>query len=533
MKKEPFDGLRRSAGTARTAAEVNLGSLAPLDEAIPELRNMANRINLPRSEMLGWSYNSGGVWQCAMDSVIWTGNTSVSPLLQGLRDTIEAGNTAPSGKKYTGGLSMKLTMDLHRPQPESQFINGDSFCYGRLSGTFGPMLEGDAASYAPSRRLVPAATPNGAPPNMPTAFTTVIDKQGKTQHYFSADMGNSLYLKRQTVNNSAIGYLSLGDYETPDGYHFGYMATPTSLGNVRHDVPHGPDYQPFANGKVDFSALHKSMPSQYKNVTMQINSGVVFFQVSEDEVNNAGNVPLVCFLNQAALFSEASDGFSIDVETFTSRLEQAYVDSGQNWDKLIGPNQLAVQVHHFGSLYKNKTLDLEMAVQNGTGTSSDAPFITLTSNPTTTDGDGKLIYTFEASSATMTLGRLRSELGSNVAFVASKTSLLISDSNSNLPMSVVVWIKFTQPEPVTWDNDIGPILAEYAKLYPGMKAKLNIANEELVLGSYNGTMIGHMSADPQTPNYMPVTRDLSPSRVGMVLSYLKANKQTGGSDAQV
>jgi len=222
---------------------------------------------------------------------------------------------------------------------------------------------------------------------------------------------------------------------------------------------------------------------------------------------------------------------TLDVDTFTSRLEQDYTPAGKNWDKLIGPNQFTVQVHQFGKPYKNQALDLQMVVQNGTGTSADAPFINLVDNPTTTDADGKLTYTFEASSGPMTLGKLRQVLGSNVAFVASNSSFLISDSNA--PMSVVVWIKFAQPNPVTWENDIEPILAEYAKMYPGMKGKLNIANEDLVMGSFNDTMIGHMSCDPQLPNYMPVTRDLSPSRVGMVVAYLAADNNKGETDAQV
>ena len=53
-----------------------------------------------------------------------------------------------------------------------------------------------------------------------------------------------------------------------------------------------------------------------------------------------------------------------------------------------------------------------------------------------------------------------------------------------------------------------PILSQYARLYPFMKQFVDLGNYRSVVD--NQSQIVHvMGLDPENPNYMPVTRDLS------------------------
>ena len=77
-------------------------------------------------------------------------------------------------------------------------------------------------------------------------------------------------------------------------------------------------------------------------------------------------------------------------------------------------------------------------------------------------------------------------------------------------------------EPVeepTW-NDIAPILAQYANLYPIMSKRLvNLADQVEVVRNRKILQLA-FSLDISDPNYMPVTRDLSAGKTRLLLDFL-------------
>jgi hypothetical protein len=87
-------------------------------------------------------------------------------------------------------------------------------------------------------------------------------------------------------------------------------------------------------------------------------------------------------------------------------------------------------------------------------------------------------------------------------------------------LSVLLWPAFTPPTTPTWD-DISPIFAAYARLYPGMKSRLDISDKATVLNFAGGMLNNHMNVPITDPAYMPVTRDLSPSKMAMIVDWLK------------
>ena len=92
---------------------------------------------------------------------------------------------------------------------------------------------------------------------------------------------------------------------------------------------------------------------------------------------------------------------------------------------------------------------------------------------------------------------------------------------SNSKILVLVWNKFTKPTKPTWITNIRPIFQQYANLYPVMKIHfVDLANYFDVVENKR-SILKTMRLDRNHPNYMPVTRDLSPNKAEMVRDWLK------------
>lgn len=78
--------------------------------------------------------------------------------------------------------------------------------------------------------------------------------------------------------------------------------------------------------------------------------------------------------------------------------------------------------------------------------------------------------------------------------------------------------KHKPTSPKSWKDDIYPVLAQYAKLYPIM-ADLKLSDENKV--KQRAQMINDaMMLDILDPGYMPVVRDLSNSKLEMIIKWL-------------
>jgi hypothetical protein len=92
-------------------------------------------------------------------------------------------------------------------------------------------------------------------------------------------------------------------------------------------------------------------------------------------------------------------------------------------------------------------------------------------------------------------------------------------AGGNGTVSALVWNAFTPPAQTSW-ADISAVFGAYARLYPGMKSRLDISDQATVAG-FIDDILGHMSAPIEDPAYMPVTRDLQPGKVNMIVGWLK------------
>ncbi|XP_019623628.1 PREDICTED: LOW QUALITY PROTEIN: uncharacterized protein LOC109469537 [Branchiostoma belcheri] len=89
-----------------------------------------------------------------------------------------------------------------------------------------------------------------------------------------------------------------------------------------------------------------------------------------------------------------------------------------------------------------------------------------------------------------------------------------------LNISVLLYSQYTfTPGEVTWYEHVYPIFQQYANLYPVMKPIINLASYEDV--TRKRKLLKYSLTLPETdPNYMPVTRNLSPKKREMILSWL-------------
>jgi collagen type VI alpha len=90
----------------------------------------------------------------------------------------------------------------------------------------------------------------------------------------------------------------------------------------------------------------------------------------------------------------------------------------------------------------------------------------------------------------------------------------------NSAIVILVWDKFEVPTQPNWIRHVKPIFQQYANLYPVMKINfLDLSNYYEVVEN-KCALIKTMSLDEEDPSYMPVTRDLSPGKVQMILKWL-------------
>jgi hypothetical protein len=93
-------------------------------------------------------------------------------------------------------------------------------------------------------------------------------------------------------------------------------------------------------------------------------------------------------------------------------------------------------------------------------------------------------------------------------------------------LTFLVWSRFRADDPPTWFGSIQPILQQYANLYPVMNRFLDLGSYESVCANL-GLLQLSFGLDPEDPNSMPVTRDLSAAKRDALLRWLRDRGDDG------
>jgi hypothetical protein len=416
--------------------------------------------------------------------VVW-GDLSASPALQALQ-----------AATIQGKLSMRFMLDSYN-------MGGDKRGYGRIVGTIGPALAGDPIHFVAGRHLASTGATLGN-------VTCCMDPKGT---HILADFGNAL---ANDANGNVPDFGDIHLVAVKNGAAHLTAADIVDLGSLVGYA--APGYYRQTAGIQAFPP-NGSLTSQQLQALQALPLAVV-----QSDGFGGWNVWAV----------EAVDGIYARADTFVCRMNP-------------GESQtLPVMVTQFGQPLAGQTIvatlsDASIGPNQGGNFPASTPGTALKlefSGPT--GGDGWTNLTITASDP----GRPRQYLDGQVyeidlAVVNSANAGTKFDSN--LFISVLLFSETAVPDTVTWYGDVLPILQQYANLYPRphgpvvnydpgypeepnpsplLHPVISLTNKDWV-GSFAPRILTALGLPIEHPNHMPVTRDLSAGRRGILQKWMQ------------
>jgi hypothetical protein len=173
---------------------------------------------------------------------------------------------------------------------------------------------------------------------------------------------------------------------------------------------------------------------------------------------------------------------------------------------------------HLGKPYPNATLALAADPSQLQGPPTPGvPTDAIEFSPNVTTGaDGVALAQVKAGDP----GNVRQYLDGQVYGIRAK---LADDGGEPVDpwnfVSMLVWSGFEPEMPPTWLGSLAPTFQQYANLYPVMQAFLDLSSYEDVCKN-RALLLLAFDLDPENPNSMPVTRDLSSAKRAAILEWL-------------
>ncbi|MCV9933950.1 hypothetical protein OIU80_16830 [Flavobacterium sp. LS1R47] len=381
-------------------------------------------------------------------------------------------------------LSIQFTVDRY---------NGDNtsagFTLGRIAGSIGPSSSIEPKHFVLGRQLFPL----GKTYNYATAL---VDEKLKQ---VVLDFGNALQFNTGGVVKSIVDLHLVID--TNSGKSEGYV-----------DI-----------GKIDYAS-----PDWYMGT-----SGIFTFPLSDEQLNLATKYPLAI----TQIITSPKNVFTLETtRTSTAIYAESvdYVCADQFVFRLDPDDNCKVNFHatHLGKALPNAIIQLQDDTKKLLA-SPPPPVVPVIGVPPilyfsgkkpveiTTDANGKARLEFIAPDP----GNPRVYIDGQVYGISYtlSTQKFAKDCNQSNFISLLIYSGAPATEIVLdWDSFIQPIMQQYANLYPLMsKGIFNLADRAVF---ENNAQILHLvfSKDPEDPNYMPATRDLSKYKKTVILNYLQS-----------
>lgn len=440
----------------------------------------------------GGDANGAAMWQSVLANLTW-GNIAGSPFLIALRKASEA----------SGLLSIKfncdgINLDFHSPD----------FMCGRIVGTIGAAAANEPRHLVNGRQFMAAPGPN---PNFfnPLGHLNfcagILDRAAGC---LVLDLGNAL-----PTTTPGGGIANLGDLSVS------VATTSESLGTIPATGPHG--YT--TSGWYDRTA------------------GIVVLPLTAAQMAAAEAAPLAINGHHGQLTSNIAEwpnGAFVRADTYVYRMSPG--DAGTNTVEVVAwatqwgeplksasitftldSNQLQVTPDQppFVAAAPEVATPADVLVEATTGVPIDT-----TPPAVTTDGHGRAVLTLYATDP----GNIRwfnngqdygidgQVYGIRPAFT--DPAMTAGPVNQWNFVSILVWSGFVPGNPVT-GTDIYPIFQQYANLYPVMNRFLNLGDYDSVVAHARPLKLA-FGLNPDDPNAMPVTRDLSPAKRAAILTWL-------------
>jgi hypothetical protein len=266
-----------------------------------------------------------------------------------------------------------------------------------------------------------------------------------------------------------------------------------ALGTLQAQIILKAPAKPVVIGNLDYSQGH-----------YETSAGIEELTLTAAQVTQLKTKPLGLFATGIGglLVSERPKGLYVDVSDINIRL-----NPGESKDV----NLVATE---FGGPKSGLTLNLKQVGNPEAGGIVAAPAsgIAFPAN-VTTNAMGTAQATFKAADP----GNPRGPIDGQVYCIG-----IFSGPPAASTQEAVIMIKvfsaLTAPASPTW-ADVQPIFAEYANLYPSMKAMIDLSNQAMVK-AIQARVLATISMDEDHPGYMPVSRDLSRDKKNLIIKWI-------------
>lgn len=407
------------------------------------------------------------VYQSQLDDVSWAGG-SLGPFLDEMREV--AGG---------GPLSIRFVVDGYEDNSAKP-----GFRIGRIAGTLGVAHAGEPVHLVRGRQLFSASmTKPGFPFNSPRFYNAVahVDTDARkvvldvsnaiptTKDYSIRDIGPLRLGTMQAGTFAALGEI---DYRADGWYRrtAGIVEFPSGSGAL----------SPEQFDALDGTALIVMGQDPHGNdVTMATEANLGMYARADNFVFRMSPGDEMRTVIYATIYGKPLP----DAEIVS-------YDDSQNWLAMGAPNPNV-----------------------GTPLSALAYPATVRTN-----ADGIAWLPFTASAPNNPRGYIDGQVYAARPVLANvkATAGVINPLDF---VSVMVWDDVAIPATPTWWGDVQPILQQYANLYPVMRQVLDLGDYESVI-AHKEMLRLVFSLPVEDPNYMPVTRDLSPRKRDLILRWL-------------
>jgi len=309
---------------------------------------------------------------------------------------------------------------------------------------------------------------------------------------------------------------------------------------------------------------------QFNDFTLNSSAGVVELAIPSDLQQQILTTPLSIHTSRSdigaqTLFTEAADGVYVGCDNRIARLTPNAHDPKQ-WPTSA---QSQVYVTQFGHPMADVALTAAVIPVHGSTPGATVP-------GTSTDATGKRVNPYYEGDTPQADGAVVATVGkTDINGVANLVTEVVRDPGSRTPqldgqiyfvyplrsgeelsdvlqerqVSILAWSEYTVQEHPEW-SEVETMMAPYAKLYPHMTAKIDLAekatfefyshnppwdkayNAEPKEGFENGAIPYFMTLDFLHGLYMPITRDLSPNKLQTVLNYCRDVQKKAGQQSE-
>ena len=457
-----------------------------------------------------------GTWHQRLTNLTWTDppERKGSPVY----DALHARSSAE--------LDVKLGVDMFQTWRANEFKQGDRFGYGRLVGAIGRAKPDEPTQLVPGRRLytprtfetqLSAAEPGPAR----LAFTRQAAEEAMSGAEPSFDWNRTdlrvcddgSMLIVDLFNSAPLAILGEGKFETGGNVVVGWLDA-TSL-----------KFTPLKNGAISFTYSKPAADTptgKLKDVFWPDHAAIFQVELTGDERKTISNKPLAIQAGGTTVVRENSNGVYLNIERPSTRMEPNKEDDFDVFSYQYGELSTALPT--------GLTFQREL---NNDGAGKDDPptfptkIFSAAFDPSPVSRGRFRLHVKTGPAVPLT--EVRKPLDSFLCFLtATGTGYLVGEAMTLKPrtgpptppfLSLIFWQNHNVVDQPDWDLKIQPLMAMYARLFPGMVSILDISNFKTVKA--NAAVLKNRFERLRTdPGFMPVSRDMSPATVDMVVRFL-------------